>query len=189
MHGSAPTAAWSLRRPASTEGRYRLRIWDWERGEVVRTISADASLDGLRSQRFPYRDGRSGRTGGDLGRGERNALGGARRELRRRSTTSPSAPTDRASPPRASTARFGCSRRTPAHSSWFCEGIDAASRAWPSARTARSSPPRAACDGVRIWALDIDDLLEIARQQVQVTRSLTDEECRQYLHVDRCPQA
>jgi WD40 repeat protein/DNA-binding SARP family transcriptional activator len=40
------------------------------------------------------------------------------------------------------------------------------------------------CDGVRIWALDIDDLLEIARRNV--TRSLTDEECRQYLHVERC---
>jgi WD40 repeat protein len=38
---------------------------------------------------------------------------------------------------------------------------------------------------VRIWALDIDDLLEIARQQL--TRSLTDEECRQYLHVQTCP--
>jgi WD40 repeat protein len=38
---------------------------------------------------------------------------------------------------------------------------------------------------VRVWALDIDDLLEIARQNV--TRSLTDEECRQYLHVEACP--
>ena len=37
----------------------------------------------------------------------------------------------------------------------------------------------------RIWALDIDDLLGIARENV--TRSLTDEECRQYLHVDPCP--
>jgi len=43
------------------------------------------------------------------------------------------------------------------------------------------------CDGVRIWALDIDDLLQIARQEV--ARPLTDEECRQYLHVDQCPQA
>jgi WD40 repeat protein len=41
------------------------------------------------------------------------------------------------------------------------------------------------CDGVRIWALDIDDLLEIARREVP--RTLTDEECRQYLHMDRCP--
>ncbi|MCI0634096.1 MAG: protein kinase [Actinobacteria bacterium] len=38
---------------------------------------------------------------------------------------------------------------------------------------------------VRVWALDIDVLLEIARQNV--TRSLTDEECRQYLHVEACP--
>jgi WD40 repeat protein len=43
------------------------------------------------------------------------------------------------------------------------------------------------CDGVRIWALDIDDLLEIARGEAG--RSLTDEECRQFLHVDTCPQA
>ncbi|HEX2030483.1 MAG TPA: BTAD domain-containing putative transcriptional regulator [Actinomycetota bacterium] len=43
------------------------------------------------------------------------------------------------------------------------------------------------CDGVRIWALDIDDLIEIARREAG--RSLTDEECRQYLHVDRCSQA
>jgi WD40 repeat protein/DNA-binding SARP family transcriptional activator len=43
------------------------------------------------------------------------------------------------------------------------------------------------CDGVRIWAVDIDDLLEIARQEV--ARPLTDEECRQYLHVDRCPSS
>jgi Tol biopolymer transport system component len=43
------------------------------------------------------------------------------------------------------------------------------------------------CDGVRVWALDIDDLLEIARREAG--RSLTDEECRQYLHVDECSQA
>jgi WD40 repeat protein len=45
----------------------------------------------------------------------------------------------------------------------------------------------ASVDGttVRVWALDIDVLLEIARQNV--TRSLTGEECRQYLHVDACP--
>jgi len=38
---------------------------------------------------------------------------------------------------------------------------------------------------LRIWALEIDDLLEIAHQSV--TRTLTDEECRQYLHVESCP--
>jgi WD40 repeat protein len=39
--------------------------------------------------------------------------------------------------------------------------------------------------GTRIWALDIDDLLAIARENV--TRELTDEECRQFLQLDRCP--
>jgi hypothetical protein len=38
---------------------------------------------------------------------------------------------------------------------------------------------------VRVWALDIDDLLEIAQENV--TRSLTDAECRRYLHVEACP--
>jgi WD40 repeat protein/DNA-binding SARP family transcriptional activator len=41
-------------------------------------------------------------------------------------------------------------------------------------------------DMVRIWALDIVDLLEIARRNV--TRTLTDEECRQYLHLETCPR-
>jgi WD40 repeat protein len=35
---------------------------------------------------------------------------------------------------------------------------------------------------VRIWALDLDDLIRIAHQQV--TREFTDDECRQYLHLD-----
>ena len=42
-------------------------------------------------------------------------------------------------------------------------------------------------DGTRVWALDIDDLLRIARRNV--TRSLSDEECRQYLHVGACSEA
>ena len=40
-------------------------------------------------------------------------------------------------------------------------------------------------DGVaRVWALDLDDLLRIARDNV--TRDFTPAECRQYLHVDSC---
>jgi hypothetical protein len=38
---------------------------------------------------------------------------------------------------------------------------------------------------VRIWALDLDELVEIAR--ARLTRELTDEECREYLHAERCP--
>ncbi|HEX2089976.1 MAG TPA: AAA family ATPase [Actinomycetota bacterium] len=42
-------------------------------------------------------------------------------------------------------------------------------------------------DGVvRIWALDLDDVIRIARREV--TRGLTDDECRQYLDVNQCPR-
>jgi len=38
---------------------------------------------------------------------------------------------------------------------------------------------------VRVYALRLEDLVALARQRL--TRSLTDEECRRYLHVDACP--
>ena len=39
----------------------------------------------------------------------------------------------------------------------------------------------AAPDGVvRVWALDLDELIAIAEDEL--TRGLTDDECRQYLH-------
>jgi WD40 repeat protein len=37
---------------------------------------------------------------------------------------------------------------------------------------------------LRVWALDLDDLIEIAENEL--TRTLTDQECQQYLHVPRC---
>jgi WD40 repeat protein len=44
----------------------------------------------------------------------------------------------------------------------------------------------ASFDGtVRVWALDLDDLIDIAK--TKLTRGLTDEECRQYLHMRPCP--
>ena len=38
---------------------------------------------------------------------------------------------------------------------------------------------------LRVWALRLEDLVQIARSRV--TRSLTTEECQQYLHVETCP--
>ncbi len=38
---------------------------------------------------------------------------------------------------------------------------------------------------IRVWALDLDALVDIA--QGRVTRSLSDAECREYLHLDACP--
>jgi WD40 repeat protein len=37
---------------------------------------------------------------------------------------------------------------------------------------------------VRVWALDVADLADIARRRL--TRGLTDDECRQYLHTEVC---
>jgi WD40 repeat protein/DNA-binding SARP family transcriptional activator len=37
---------------------------------------------------------------------------------------------------------------------------------------------------VRVWALEVDDLVQLAQRRV--TRHLTDDECRQYLHTDTC---
>jgi WD40 repeat protein len=39
---------------------------------------------------------------------------------------------------------------------------------------------------VRVWALDLDDLIAIAEDRL--TRGLSDDECRQYLHFEGCPQ-
>jgi len=45
-----------------------------------------------------------------------------------------------------------------------------------------------AADGlVRVWTLDVDELVEIAQREL--TRTLTDAECQQYLHTERCRQA
>lgn len=38
---------------------------------------------------------------------------------------------------------------------------------------------------VRVYALQIDDLMNLARSRL--TRTLTDNECRQYLHLEACP--
>jgi WD40 repeat protein len=38
---------------------------------------------------------------------------------------------------------------------------------------------------IRLYLLRVQDLVELAR--ARVTRTLTDDECRQYLHRDRCP--
>ena len=39
----------------------------------------------------------------------------------------------------------------------------------------------------RVWTLDLDELVDIARDRV--TRGLTTVECERYLHVDTCPQS
>ena len=40
---------------------------------------------------------------------------------------------------------------------------------------------------LRVWALDLDELVGVARNEL--TRTLTDDECRQYLHTEHCPRS
>jgi WD40 repeat protein len=40
---------------------------------------------------------------------------------------------------------------------------------------------------VRVWALDVEDLVSIARSRL--TRGFSADECRQYLHLESCPDA
>jgi WD40 repeat protein len=45
---------------------------------------------------------------------------------------------------------------------------------------------QASADGpVWIWPLDLDELMQFVN--AGLTRTLTDDECQQYLHLDRCP--
>jgi hypothetical protein len=38
---------------------------------------------------------------------------------------------------------------------------------------------------VRVWALELHELIAIAT--ARLTRTLTEDECRQFLHVEHCP--
>jgi WD40 repeat protein len=39
-------------------------------------------------------------------------------------------------------------------------------------------------DVVRVWAVELDDLIALAR--AELSRGLTSEECRTFLHMQRC---
>ena len=175
------TAEWS----GSVE---RVRVWDWARGDAVLTIDAEgpwaqvdfdpngprvvlSGSDGI-AEIWDVESGErlavlAGPSGGvkDLAfspDGSRIAIASADGMVRLFDADTGA--------PQLSLRGSGCAVEGVAFSP---DGTKLASTSW--------------CDGVRIWALDIDDLLEIARREAG--RSLTDEECRQYLHVDECSQA
>jgi WD40 repeat protein/DNA-binding SARP family transcriptional activator/class 3 adenylate cyclase len=167
------TAPWTMQ-----PGGELVRIWDWRRGTVLRTIP-HASL--------PEFDPRGSRivTVTESGRGEIRDLGsfdvvarldgqlGGVQEIAFSpdGSTLASAGSDgviRLFDPLTGNERLTLPGRG-------CEVTDIAFSP-DGTRLASAS----GCDGIRIWALDIGDLIEIARRQV--TRPLTDEECDQYLH-------
>jgi WD40 repeat protein len=166
----------------------RVRVWDWARGDVLRTIDAEGPWPQVDFDPDGPRVVLSGSDGiaeiWDAESGERLAVlagpSGGVKDLAfspdgsRIAVASADGLVRLFDPdtgaPQLSLRGSGCPVEGVAFSP---DGMKLASTSW--------------CDGVRIWALDIDDLLEIARREAG--RSLTDEECRRYLHVDECSQA
>jgi WD40 repeat protein len=171
--------------------RARVTIWDWAAGEVVRTIQVGRTIDDVYGVAFDPSGPRiavSGSEGPEIW-----DVDGGTRPLAVLQGPSGGA-TDLAFSPDGSRVAVanadGTVRLFEADTGaqqLFLQGrgcpVSEVAFSPDGTKLASASP----CDGARICALDIDDLLEIARREAR--RSLTDEECRQYLHVDQCPQA
>jgi WD40 repeat protein/DNA-binding SARP family transcriptional activator len=166
--------------------RFRVMIWDWARGKRVLTIDADSPVPQVDFDPTGPRVVLTGSHGlaevWDVESGERATVlagpSGGVKDLAFSPDGSRIATASLDGEVRLFDADTGAQHLVLRGSGCAVEGV-AFSR--DGTKLASSSQ----CDGVRIWALDIDDLLEIARREAG--RSLTDAECRLYLHVDRCP--
>jgi WD40 repeat protein len=167
-------------------GGERVRIWDWARGETVLTIDADTPS--YSQVDFDPTGPRVVLTGSD-GLAEVWEVDG--RERVAVLAGPPGGVKDLAfSPDGSRIATAGVDGRVQLFDAdtgaqhLVLRGSGCAVEGVAFSPDGKKLVSSSGCDGVRIWALDIDDLLEIARREAG--RSLTDGECRQYLHVDRC---
>jgi WD40 repeat protein/DNA-binding SARP family transcriptional activator len=168
------------------QGTNHVRIWDWNRREVVLTIRGEAVRVDFHPSRPRIAITLPGRGEiWDVVSGSRVAvLAGHSGELTdiayspdgSRVATASADGTIRLF--EADTGKQQLVLRTP--------GCGVGSLAFSPDGTKLASTSPCPPGIARIWALDIDDLLEIARREV--TRPLTNEECRQYLHVNQCPR-
>jgi WD40 repeat protein/DNA-binding SARP family transcriptional activator len=171
--------------------RARVTIWDWARGEVVRTIEVARTINEVYGVAFDPSGPRIAMSGSE-GLAEIWDVGGMRPLAVLQGPAGGA--TDLAFAPDGSRVAVGNADGTvrlfaadTGAQQLVLRGSGCAVSEVAFSPDGTKLGSASPCDGARIWALDIDDLLEIARQEV--TRPLTDEECRQYLHVDRCSQA
>jgi WD40 repeat protein/DNA-binding SARP family transcriptional activator len=160
-----------------------VHVWDWERGEVVRTISTWA--DNLAFDPT----GRRIATSHHDGYAEIWDLASPRR-LATLPSHSGSAASIAFSPDGsriATTGADGVVRLWDAGTAVQTMALTGhAEMVWDAAFSPDGSMLASASpDGtVRVWAIDLDDLVDIANRKL--VRTLTDDECRQYLHLPRC---
>jgi WD40 repeat protein len=164
-----------------------VRVWDWRRGEVLFTIPAEGRFAQVDFDPNGPRVVVSGVDGlaeiWDVESGERVAVlagpPGGVKDLVFTPDGSRVASASTDGLVRLFDADTGAQRLSLRGSGCAVEGVAFS----PDGTKLASS---SLCDGVRIWALDIDDLLQIARREAG--RTITDAECRQYLHMDQCPR-
>jgi WD40 repeat protein len=166
----------------------RVRVWDWKRGEVLLKVDAEGPLAQVdfdpNGRRIVVSGSEALAEIWDVESGERLAVmagpPGGVKDLVYSPDGSSIATASVDGLVRLFDAETGAQELTLRGSGCAEEGVAFSPDGTKLASTSW-------CDGVRIWALDIDDLLEIARREAG--RSLTAEECRQYLHKDECPHA
>ena len=170
------------------QGRERVRIWDWARRDVLRTIDAEGPWPRVDFDPTGPRVVLSGSDGlaeiWDVQSGTRAAVlagpPGGVKDLAFSPDGSGIAIASVDGLVRLFDGDTGALQLSLPGSGCAVEGVAFS----PDGRKLAST---SWCDGVRIWALDIDDLLQIARREAG--RSLTADECRRYLHVSECPHA
>ena len=186
--GPEGTVALTARGPRDDPAFLGVRLWDWRRGERLRRIDAQADVatldpEGrsaliarfLRAQAEIW-DVRSGKRRTELRGHTATVTGVAYSDDGRRVATASQDGSTRIWDAR--TGELEVVLRDPVPNTGGDVAFSTDGRRVVT--TGR--------DGVvRIWALDLDELIDVA--QAKLTRSLTAAECREYLHVDRCPGA
>ncbi len=178
----------SSRLDRSPTGRRAVSIWDWERGEMVRTIDTQAIVvvfdptgDRIVSGRWLEGIVESW----DVETGARLTTLAGHRGLVNDVDVQPGRDDGGDRPLRRHGTRVG-----PASGSTVqvLPGHVAAVSCTVAFSPDGSKLASVGTDGIaRVWALDLDDLIAIANDRL--TRGFTDDECRQYLHLERCPDA